>query len=90
MRGLIPRSKFLSAATSSASVSSRNVPRIALTCTRAFGADADDNQKRRLDKDITHIYKQNQIWKKEQLEEDEDFFSKLGSGHSPDYMWIGK
>jgi hypothetical protein len=42
------------------------------------------------DKSIANIYAQNQIWKNKKLEEDEDFFKKLGAGHSPDFMWIGK
>jgi hypothetical protein len=42
------------------------------------------------DKSIANIYEQNQIWKNKKLAEDKDFFNKLGSGHSPDYMWIGK
>jgi hypothetical protein len=100
-RRLIPRSAFHSVAASTASgtsVSSRNVPRIALACNRAFGTeagsgsgeDADDKRNLKHDRDLTNIYIQNQIWKKKHLEEDPDFFKKLGSGHSPDYMWIGK
>jgi hypothetical protein len=98
-RRLIPRSALYSvAASGGTSVSSRNVPRIALACNRSFGteggsgsgADADDKRKLKHDRDLTNIYIQNQIWKKKHLEEDEDFFNKLGSGHSPDYMWIGK
>lgn len=43
----------------------------------------------RPDKDIQSIYRKNQEWKEGKLEEDPEFFNKLGSGHSPDYMWIG-
>jgi hypothetical protein len=86
-RRLIPRSTFLSVAANG--VSSRNVPRIALVGTRAFSADADEKPKRP-DKDITNIYVQNQIWKQQKLAEDGDFFKKLGAGHTPEYMWIGK
>jgi hypothetical protein len=85
-RRLIPRSAFLYEAASSTSVSLRNVPRIALVCTRSFA----DEKPKRPDKDITNIYVQNQIWKQQKLDEDKDFFNKLGSGHAPDYMWIGK
>jgi hypothetical protein len=42
------------------------------------------------DKSIANIYEQNQIWKNTKLDEDKDFFKKLGSEHAPDYMWIGK
>jgi hypothetical protein len=42
------------------------------------------------DKSIANIYDQNQIWKNKKLDEDKDFFKTLGSGHSPDFMWIGK
>jgi hypothetical protein len=42
------------------------------------------------DKDMTNIYAQNQVWKQQKLDEDEDFFNKLGATHKPDYMWIGK
>jgi hypothetical protein len=67
------------------------VPRIALVGIRSFGAvTADESKRKRPDKDITNIYVQNQIWKQQKLEEDENFFKKLGSGHAPDYMWIGK
>lgn len=105
-RRLIPRSAFnFVAATSTASgtsISVRNVPRIALVDgTRAFGtaggSGADDKPKPktktkplRHDRDLTNIYIQNQIWKQGKLDEDKDFFKKLGSGHAPDYMWIGK
>jgi hypothetical protein len=34
------------------------------------------------DKSIANIYAQNQIWKNKKLEEDKDFFKKLGAGHS--------
>jgi hypothetical protein len=101
-RRLISRSSIYSVAARTASgisVSLRNVPRIALVDTRAFGTEggsgssSDDKPKpkpKRYDKDLTNIYIQNQIWKQKKLDEDEDFFEKLGSGHKPDYMWIGK
>jgi hypothetical protein len=101
-RRLIPRSALYSVAASTArggpSVSLRNVPRIVLACNRSFGTEGsgsgasgdDDKRKLKHDRDLTNIYIQNQIWKKEKLEEDADFFKKLGSGHKPDYMWIGK
>jgi hypothetical protein len=34
------------------------------------------------DKSIANIYAQNQIWKNKKLDEDKDFFKKLGAGHS--------
>jgi hypothetical protein len=98
-RRLIPRSAFHSVAATSTpsgtSVSLRNVPPIALVGTRAFGTEggsggADDTPKPKHDKDLTNIYIQNQRWKQKKIDEDEDFFKKLGSGHTPDYMWIGK
>lgn len=42
------------------------------------------------DKSIANIYAQNQAWKNKKLEEDKNFFKKLGAGHAPDFMWIGK
>jgi hypothetical protein len=41
------------------------------------------------DRDITNVFTQNIKWKKEKLSVDPDFFNDLGSGHCPDYMWIG-
>jgi hypothetical protein len=88
-RRLVPRSAFHSVATSTTSgtsVSLRNVPRIALVGARAFGTErgsgSDDKPKPKHDKDLTNIYIQNQIWKQGKLDEDEDFFKKLGSGHA--------
>jgi len=42
-----------------------------------------------IDKDINNVFLANQKWKFTKLVEDEDFFVKLGSHHSPPYMWIG-
>jgi hypothetical protein len=59
----------------------------------AKGASAEkpEGQERQApDKSIANIYHQNQIWKNKKLDEDKDFFEKLGAGHSPDFMWIGK
>jgi hypothetical protein len=46
--------------------------------------------RERPDKSIANIYAQNQIWKNKKLDENKNFFTTLGSGHSPDFMWIGK
>jgi hypothetical protein len=54
----------------------------------ANGANA--GQPRGPDKSIANIYAQNQIWKDSKLDKDKDYFNKLGSGHAPNYMWIGK
>jgi carbonic anhydrase len=42
-----------------------------------------------IDRDMTNIFKANRRWKAEKEAEDPEFFTKLGSGHSPTYMWIG-
>jgi hypothetical protein len=47
-------------------------------------------EPRRPDKSIANIYDQNKKWKNSKLAEDKDYFKTLGSGHAPDYMWIGK
>jgi hypothetical protein len=54
------------------------------------GSSAEPPKRRFPDKDMSNIYRQNQIWKQQKLDEDRDFFNKLGSAHKPDYMWIGK
>ena len=41
-------------------------------------------------KGLQNIFYQNQAWKAEKLAEDKDFFSKLGSTHTPEFMYIGK
>mmetsp|Transcript_10993 Transcript_10993/g.24224 ORF Transcript_10993/g.24224 Transcript_10993/m.24224 type:complete len:132 (-) Transcript_10993:801-1196(-) len=41
------------------------------------------------DKDIENIFKQNEEWVQENLRKDKDYFNKLGSGHTPEYLWIG-
>jgi hypothetical protein len=40
-------------------------------------------------KNIEQILQQNQIWKRNKLLVDPAYFQKLGSGHSPNYLWIG-
>jgi hypothetical protein len=52
--------------------------------------NASGNRRQFPDKSMSNIYEQNQIWKQQKLYEDQDFFKKLGSGHKPDYMWIGR
>jgi hypothetical protein len=54
------------------------------------GANGAKGEPRGPDKSIANIYAQNQIWKNSKLDKDKDYFNKLGSGHAPDYMWIGK
>jgi hypothetical protein len=61
------------------------------TMTEPNGGNGEQPKPReRPDKSIANIYAQNQIWKNKKLDEDKDFFTTLGSGHSPDFMWIGK
>ena len=36
------------------------------------------------------IFKQNAAWVESKTISDPDYFAKLGSGHTPKYMWIGK
>jgi carbonic anhydrase len=42
------------------------------------------------DSAISNIFEANQRWKFGKLGEDPEFFDKLGSGHAPKYLWIGK
>jgi carbonic anhydrase len=62
------------------------------TATEPNGANraSAEKPKPREHASIANIYAQNQIWKNKKLDEDKDFFKKLGAGHSPDFMWIGK
>ncbi len=70
---------------------SRKVAAMSTVTTEPNRANGEEPEPReRPDKSIANIYAQNQIWKNKKLEEDKDFFKKLGSGHSPDFMWIGK
>jgi hypothetical protein len=41
-------------------------------------------------RDLQNIFYQNQAWKAMKLVEDPDFFKKLGSTHTPEFMWIGR
>jgi hypothetical protein len=41
-------------------------------------------------KNLDFIFEKNQIWKAEKLSGDKDFFKKLGSIHTPEYMYIGE
>jgi carbonic anhydrase len=47
------------------------------------------NKGTKIDKDLDNILAQNKKWKAGKLAEDPDFFSNLGAGHSPSYLWIG-
>jgi carbonic anhydrase len=44
---------------------------------------------RTIDKNIDDIIWQNKEWVNSKEAKDPDYFKKLGSGHSPKYMWIG-
>jgi hypothetical protein len=41
-------------------------------------------------KNLDYIFQQNQVWKASKLADDKEFFNKLGSTHTPEYMYIGK
>ena len=41
-------------------------------------------------KDLDRVFAKNQIWKASKLVNDKEFFNKLGTTHTPDYMYIGK
>jgi hypothetical protein len=41
-------------------------------------------------KDLDYVFAKNQAWKASKLAKDKDFFNKLGTTHTPDYMYIGK
>jgi hypothetical protein len=41
-------------------------------------------------KDLDSVFAKNQVWKASKLAKDKDFFNKLGTVHTPDYMYIGK
>jgi carbonic anhydrase len=47
------------------------------------------NGRSKADKNLENIFAQNKVWKESKLEKDPNFFSNLGSGHSPSYLWIG-
>jgi hypothetical protein len=40
-------------------------------------------------KGLDYIFDNNKAWKASMLQDDKDFFKKLGSTHTPEYMWIG-
>jgi hypothetical protein len=40
-------------------------------------------------KGLDYIFDNNKAWKASMLQDDKDFFKKLGTTHTPDYMWIG-
>jgi hypothetical protein len=41
-------------------------------------------------KNLDYIFQQNQAWKASKLAGDKEFFNKLGTTHTPEYMYIGK
>jgi hypothetical protein len=41
-------------------------------------------------KGLEYIFEKNKAWQAEKIEADPDFFNKLGSIHTPDYMYIGE
>jgi len=41
------------------------------------------------DKNISNIFEQNEAWVRANLDKDGKYFDNLGSGHKPDYLWIG-
>lgn len=47
------------------------------------------NGRAKIDKNLDNIFQQNKEWKESRLAEDPNFFSTLGSGHKPSYLWIG-
>ena len=38
---------------------------------------------------LDDVFAKNQEWKKRMIKEDRDYFNKLGTTHTPEYMWIG-
>ena len=47
------------------------------------------NGRSKIDKDLENLLAQNKAWKESKLAKEPQFFSNLGSGHSPSYLWIG-
>jgi len=45
---------------------------------------------RLVNKNIENIFAQNAKWKESHLKDDPNYFSRLGSVHQPDYLWIGE
>ena len=41
-------------------------------------------------KGLEQLFQNNQAWKKSKIEQDQEFFNKLGTTHQPDYMYIGE
>jgi hypothetical protein len=41
-------------------------------------------------KGLDYIFDKNKAWRAEKLAADPEFFNKLGSIHTPDYMYIGE
>ena len=46
-------------------------------------------QGNNIDKNLDNIFQQNLEWKQRMEGEDPNYFRNLGSGHAPQYMWIG-
>jgi hypothetical protein len=41
------------------------------------------------EKYLGNVFEQNEVWRQSKLKIDPEYFTKLGSGHKPKYMWIG-
>lgn len=53
------------------------------------GTNKQFTNESKKDKDLNHIFRQNELWVEAKKAQDPAFFDKLGSVHRPDYMWIG-
>lgn len=67
----------------------RSSAALALVFASNVGAFPMVNGRSKVDKNLENIFAQNKAWKESKLEKDPEFFSNLGSGHSPSYLWIG-
>jgi hypothetical protein len=41
-------------------------------------------------KGLDYIFEKNKLWQAEKIAGDKDFFKKLGTTHTPEYMYIGE
>lgn len=68
----------------------RTLPPVDVTSVKA-GRNAIDtiNEYANRYKDINNLYRQNEAWVKDKTIDNPNFFTELGSGHKPSYLWIG-
>jgi len=90
-RTSMPPVNTLGEVTEAAKVATTTTTKTATALEKQNGIASSDTNTNKIvpDKDLDHIFRQNELWVQSKKAKDPLFFEKLGSIHRPDYMWIG-